>query len=477
MKVPIRLLTILSTVAAFAVASPASGQQSVVLPRGEVIGKVVCERQPSQTYALYLPSYFRPEKRWPLLIVFEPLARGKIPVELFRPAAEKYGYIVVSSNNSHNGPWEPQLEAAQAVWLDTHARFPIDPRRVYLAGFSGGARLACAVGLRLKGQAAGVIAEGAGFPLGTGEAPSKDLPFVYFGAVGIRDFNFSEMKELDKTLGDLGIVHHLEVFSGGHSWMPPEVALEAIEWMEIQAMKAGTREKDPALIDSLFESRLRQAQEMEKAGDLAGAYQRYEWCLADFEGLRDVAEVKRQVAQMKSSKSVAKALKREESRERRIASLEGDFWGRYQEQMRALESGEGNWMEVRLLIQQATAMLPKSGDAARIKDQNIAAQRFVVGLMVLNYQKAQDALAAKDFSRARENLRIAVQCEPESGFMYFQLARACVLSNHHKEALEALEKSFEKGYAGLKGIEKDPDFAPLRETREFQEIVAKFEEK
>jgi pimeloyl-ACP methyl ester carboxylesterase len=463
--------------AALAAGCFASGQQSVALPRGEVIEKVVCGTQPSQTYALYLPSYFTPEKQWPILIAFEPLARGKIPVELFRPAAEKYGYIVVSSNNSQNGPWAPQLEAAQAVWVDTHTRFPIDPRRVYLAGFSGGARLACALGFRLKDRVTGVIACGAGFPLGTGEVPSKDLPFIYFGAVGIRDFNFSEMKELDKALAGLGIVHRVVVFSGGHEWLPAAVAEEAIEWMEIQAMKAGTREKEPALIDSLFESRLRQAQEMEKGGDLAGAYQRYEWCLADFEGLCDVAEVRRKATQMKNSKSVAKALKREDSRERRIASAEGVFWGRYQERMSALESGEGNWMDVRLLIQQARAMLPKSQDAARLKDENIAAQRFVVGLMVLNYQKAEDALAAKDFSRARENLRIAVQCEPESGFMYFQLARACVLSNHHGEALEALEKSFEKGYAGLNGIEKDPDFAPLRDTREFQELVARFGKK
>ena len=465
-------------VAALAAASFGFAQSSAVFPRGEVIEKVVCEAQPSESYALYLPSYFTPEKRWPILIAFEPLARGKMPVELFRPAAEKYGYIVVSSNNSQNGPWEPQLEAAQAVWLDTHARFPIDARRVYLAGFSGGARLACAVGLRLKGQAAGVIAGGAGFPQGASEAPSKDLPFLYFGVIGIRDFNFSEMKELDRTLDRLGIVHRLEVFPGGHSWMPPEVALEAVEWMDIQAMKAGTREKDPGLIESLFESRLRQAQDLGKSGDLAGAYQRYEWCQADFDGLRDVAEVRSKVAQMKSSKEVAKALKREASRERRIASLERDLWGRFQERMDALESGEGNWMDVHVLIQRARESLPKPHDAAaEAKDESIAAERFVLGLMVLNYEKARDALAAKDFSRARENLRLAVQCAPESGFMYFQLARACVLSNRTKEALEALEKSFEKGFAGLGGIDKDPDFETLRNTREFQELLTRFGKK
>jgi dienelactone hydrolase len=464
-------------VAAFAAASCGLAQSSAALPRGKLIEKVVCEAQPAQSYALYLPSSFTPEKRWPILIAFEPLARGKIPVERFRPAAEKYGYIVVSSNNSQNGPWEPQLEAAQAVWLDTHARFPIDPRRVYLAGFSGGARLACVVARRLNGQAAGVIAGGAGFPQGASEAPRKDLPFIYFGTVGIRDFNFSEIKELDKTLEGLGIVHRLVVFPGGHEWMPAEVAQEAIEWMEIQAMKGGTREKDGALIDSLYEGQLGLARKLEEAGDLAGALHRYEWCQADFDGLRDVEEVRSKVTRMKSSKAVAKALKRAASHERRIASLERELWGRYRQRMDALGSGEGNRMEASLLIQQARASLPKSQDAANLKDDGIAAERFVRGLMVLNYEKARDALAAKDFSRAREHLRVAVQCAPESGFLYLQLARACALSKHNKEALEALEKSFENDSGGLDGIEKDPDFEALREMREFQELVARFGKK
>ena len=478
MKPRLCLTAALLSIAALAAGTFAFGQQPVALPPGEVIEKVVCEAQPSQSYALYLPSHFTPEKKWPILIALEPLARGKIPVELFREAAEQYGYIVVSSNNSQNGPWEPQFAAAQAVWQDTHARFPINPRRVYLAGLSGGARLACALGLRLKDQITGVIACGAGFPLGTGEVPTRDLPFIYFGAAGIRDFNFSEMKELDKTLAGLGIVHRVVVFSGGHEWLPADVAREAIEWMEIQAMKAGRREKDGGLIDSLYAGQLRQARDLEKAGDLASAYRRYEWCQADFGGLRDVAEVRSKVAGMKDSREVGKALKRETNRERRIASMEQDFWGRYQKQTKALESGEGNWMETRLLIQRARASLPKPSDApAKLTDESIAAERFVRGLMVLSYQKARDALAAKDFSRARENLRIAVQCAPESGFMYYQLARACVLSKRHKEALDALRESLERGYQGPQGIEKDPDFEPLRETREFQELLARFGKK
>ena len=92
------------------------------------------------------------------------MARGAVPVARFKDAAEKYGYIVVGSNNSRNGP-QPLSEIVSDLWADTHARFSIDDQRVYLAGFSGGARVAISVAFWLKDRVAGVIACGGGFPV------------------------------------------------------------------------------------------------------------------------------------------------------------------------------------------------------------------------------------------------------------------------------------------------------------------------
>src|SRR5436190_11059743 len=109
---------------------------------GTVVSRLVCHDDPAQSYALYLPSKYSPDRRWPILYAFDPFARGKAAVEVYKLAAEKYGYIVVASNNSKNGPVAEQLAAAQAVWLDTHRRFAIDKDRVYTTGLSGGARVA-----------------------------------------------------------------------------------------------------------------------------------------------------------------------------------------------------------------------------------------------------------------------------------------------------------------------------------------------
>jgi len=59
-----------------------------------------------------------------------------------KDAAERYGYIVLGSNNSRNGPWKPESEAADAMLQDAQKRFAVDLKRIYFAGFSGGARVA-----------------------------------------------------------------------------------------------------------------------------------------------------------------------------------------------------------------------------------------------------------------------------------------------------------------------------------------------
>ena len=75
-------------------------------PRGRIVEDMKCAAAPSQGYALYLPSSYSPDRVWPLILAFDPRARGKSPVERFQVAAETYGYIVAGSNNSRNGAWE-----------------------------------------------------------------------------------------------------------------------------------------------------------------------------------------------------------------------------------------------------------------------------------------------------------------------------------------------------------------------------------
>src|SRR6266513_2190621 len=64
------------------------------LPRGSIVDDVKCAADPTQTYALYLPSTYVPGRGWNLLLAFHPGARGRQMVEKYQAAAEQYGYIV-----------------------------------------------------------------------------------------------------------------------------------------------------------------------------------------------------------------------------------------------------------------------------------------------------------------------------------------------------------------------------------------------
>ena len=148
-----------------AVGSTQDVSKDAPFEKGKVIEKVVSQSDPNQSYALYLPSQYTPDKKWPILYCFDPSENGKEPADLFREAAEKYGYILACTNNFRSDDSSaPGMQAANTLWKDTHSRFSIQEERIYATGFSGGARISCDIGLQKKGVIAGVIGCGAGFP-------------------------------------------------------------------------------------------------------------------------------------------------------------------------------------------------------------------------------------------------------------------------------------------------------------------------
>jgi predicted peptidase len=127
------------------------------------------------------------------LLVFDPGGRGARAAEVFREAAERYGWIVAASENSRNGPWEPTLRAVNAMWPALLGGYAVDARRVYAAGHSGGATVAWMMA-RQTGQIAGVMTSGQPNP---GADPGKAAAFAWFGAAGHTDFNFIEVKAIE----------------------------------------------------------------------------------------------------------------------------------------------------------------------------------------------------------------------------------------------------------------------------------------
>lgn len=278
-----------------------SSARAQALQRGTVVDPVQCADDPAQSYALFLPSTYSPDRQWSLVLAFHPAARGRLMVEKYQAAAEQYGYIVAASNNSRNGPHAVSAAAAQAMSADVGRRFSIDPQRIYLTGMSGGARVALGLALANK-NIAGVVASSAGYP--DSQARTK-VPFALFGTAGTDDFNYIEMRLLDRKLSS---PHFLAVFHGGHTLPPDDVAFDALEWMELQAMQSGRRSRDEALVGRILEKRRAQIAASASATETVYLLRAL---VADFKGLADVSAEATRVDQMSRQSDVKKALKRE----------------------------------------------------------------------------------------------------------------------------------------------------------------------
>ncbi len=282
------------------------------LPRGEIIVNVQCRLDASQRYALYLPSYFNLSRQWPVILAFDGSGRGRQGVERYRAAAERYGYVVAGSNNSHNGPWNVGLDAATAMAVDIKRRFPIDAKRMYTAGMSGGARVAIMVAQNSP-DIAGVFASSAGYST----TFHKSERFPLFGSAGTEDFNYREMRAVDRLMTS---PHRVEVFEGGHTWLPIEMATSGVEWMEIQAMKDGLRPRDDELVAELFSKRVARANAQQSSLARMRALKQI---AGDFEGLHDVAKVIESATALEGRPDVAAALgaeRAEDARELRVRS-------------------------------------------------------------------------------------------------------------------------------------------------------------
>ena len=425
--------------------APANAKPSAAvdeLPRGVIVDRVVCAADLSQSYALYLPSTYTKERAWPIVYCFEPAARGRLPVEHFQAAAERFGWIVVTSWNSRNGSMARSVDAGSAMWRDTHERFRIDDRRVYTSGFSGGARVATLVAMSCGGCIAGVIACGAGFP-DTVYAIEKQTPdklrFAYFATVGVEDFNFSELSALGPTLERLNVTHRVARFEGAHEWAPSELLVEAAAWMEIEAIRSGARVTDAGLVDALYGESIARARALEAAGRVFDAWQLFESARRQYSGLRAVAEADvgaRALAGDRRVKDSVKIDREEVKRQNRIAG-EAAAWAK------ARQDQETRVEAIAEFRRRIEDLRTKARSKTESSERRVA--RRTLNLLFANYYEGGNSAALSgNHVKAVEMLEVAVEIAPRYAGSYFALAGQRFKTGDRRKAMESLGQGLEK---------------------------------
>jgi predicted esterase len=424
------------------------------------------QADPTAHYTLYLPASYDPDGSQPVLLIFDPRGRARMAAELFREAAERYGWILVSSNDTRSDTgWEPNEKALAALWPEIH-RLAIDRRRIYATGFSGGAIVAWMLGYR-TGALAGVI--GVGGRLDP-TMPSHEPPFVHWGAAGSWDFNYDEMKRVDELLAREGVTHWLEIFDGPHSWFPAALATQAVGWMELQAMRQGSAPRDEELIEEEWRRLMARARELEAEGESLAAYEHYRQTGASFAGLRDPADATTAADRLETD-----PVCKRQRRERRRWDETDERYSR--DKVPLLQrAGDREQPASAAELRQALAIRRLQSTAEGTGYKAVAARRMLQRIYSqASFYLPRKWLAEGDYRAARTVLTLAIEIRDDSPAVWYNLACAAARMGTAREAMVALEAAVGRGFRNAAHLRADEDLASLARRAEFQRLLERLE--
>lgn len=446
-------------------------QQNDNLPVNTVIRQVACLTDTSQSYALFLPPNYSPDKKWPIIYALDPGARGEIPVKLFQEVAARLGYIVAGSNNSQNGPWEPIVNAIKAMWDDTHTRFNIDEKRVYSAGFSGGARAAAVMPRLIPSPLSGCIMCGAGLPE---DLKLPDVKNIYFfGAVGLKDFNYIEMMDLHQKMNRAGVPHRMIVMDSYHSWPNAEICTRMVEWLELQAMATGKITKNENFINDIYNKELSAGRDLENEKQFYRAYFHYSQIAPLFKELTDIGGLEKRMEKLSDNQEYYK----QSMNDLACRQTELKILGRIYPILLDLNKRPmTDYSEEDYLKELDFDSLTKFAQDQNNPDMAYMVIRLMAQISTQLSVIGWNAMENKDYLRAVAAFSICrktMENEPVSKQAYYDICLACAYgaNNDVQNALKYLKIGVEHGYSKVSFLTAAEYFQSIRETKEFKEII------
>ena len=249
--------------------------------KGKIISNVVCQADPTKSYALYIPEG-KDKQALPVIYFFDPHGDGLLPVKKYKALADSFHFILAGSNNSKNGnDFNDAQNIFEAMNEDVPKRSSVNNDRIYLCGFSGGAKVATFLGLRFP-QIKGIIANGAGLEDIT---TAGNFKFSYTAITGNGDLNMTDLVSIDKILDKTTTLHRIIFFDGIHEWAPESTMAIAFTGLQLDAMRNNLIPRDTAFVND-FALRIKKAIDKKvNTNELIEAQQNCKLAAAMLEGL------------------------------------------------------------------------------------------------------------------------------------------------------------------------------------------------
>lgn len=426
--------------------SPVSQVHDEHFPVDSLIASVTCLTNPSQSFALYLPPNYDDTSKLPVIIFFDPHGSGSFPVKKYRLLAKEFGCILMGSNNSRNGvSFDETNQIANTLIQETRNRFHVHEKRITLAGFSGGAKVALAASEN-NNLVTEIIYAGAASPI---QHPAPSLSIL--GFAGVNDMNYTDLISFDQSLKASNLSHFLIEWNGKHEWPDSTVFGDAFYWSSFNGMRNHLLPENDALINRFIQS---EKKNMPASGDPLAAAATLGKEIFFLHGLVDVTEYSNQLSSIEQSIRYSSAWGNKQKLLQQEQSLKQSY-------MQAFQEKDINWWKQEIYRMNS------------ITDPKLKPmyQRLLGFLSLAGYSISGNAIQQNNFPVAEKMLVIYKLADPKNSDVPF--LEACLYAKQHQneKAITSLKQAIALGLHDREKIMNEPALQSLQPDEQFQKII------
>jgi hypothetical protein len=430
--------------------------------KGKIIDSIKVKGTFTETFQLYIPNSYT--NNTAVVFIFDPMGNGTNGIKPFLKAAEQYNYVLVSSNNTKNGPYNNNIEITNRLFSYIFSEFKTDSRQIYTAGFSGGSRLAFTVAI-LTNAIQGVIGCGASAPVELSQNQNSSVNFSYIGIVGDEDMNYQEMFKFKEWLNNASINNELLTFEGSHRWPPDHEILRAFGWLELQAYKKNIRPINKEIISKLYNEDFLIANSLEKNQKLVLAVMEYERLNRVYNTFFKVDSLTKKNNALKSLANFTTEIHKQKEIAEKESKISEVFLKNFNEE--ALKgNSQNNFVWVQNILNELKNHVDRNDpDFLKMK------KRLLYSFYAAAIESSAYYIANKKYYQALYCDKLLVKLNPNQGYWYFRLAKSYARQNDLKNTLNNLEKSIELKYLTYEKVLNVVEFSIFNNKKRFQLLI------
>lgn len=432
---------------------------------GIITDTVYCNGSNANSYCLYLPGSYSPTISYPVLFIHDPAARAHLAVSVFKKAAEEYNYILCCSNITQNDmPMQKAIDMSAEMQRDARKKFSIDTNNVFVCGFSGGSRLACAIAMQQK-NIAGIVACGAGLPVSPFNINDLDKDIMYAATAGAYDMNFLEMYDLCNSLEKNSITNRFFDFNGGHEWCDTLTAMRILSWLKLRALQNEHTIINTVISEPVIEYDISILTSALSANDDFKACREYAYLLRDTAGSMihyELPQFDTTACRHEKDKREKLFTREKEQRNTYITYLAYRLPGTYISDSSMLKN-DAWWKQTSNKLQK------QARDSATAEGRSSA--RLYDILWRSCWEQGEIYYNDRKYNTARELFYLYTLINDESKYAWLMLAKTDARLGAETKAVKDLQMAYAKGFKNADLLKKDEAFSSLQTNKKFLSLV------